>query len=84
MSTRNIAAAAIAGVVALGLSTVGQVAMAGKMEKCYGVAKKGMNDCGNAKHSCAGQAKVDNDPTEWVYVPKGTCNKMVGGSTKSG
>ena len=59
-------------------------ATAGKpgMEKCLGVSKAGMNDCGTAKHACAGQAKVDNDPEEWVYVPKGTCEKMAGGTVK--
>lgn len=52
-----------------------------KKEKCYGVAKAGHNDCGNlAKtHSCAGQSTVDGDPGEWVYVPAGLCDKLVGG-----
>ena len=50
-------------------------------EKCYGVAKAGQNDCGTAKHSCAALgAKTDNDPNEWKYVPKGSCEKM-GGKT---
>jgi uncharacterized membrane protein len=51
-------------------------------EKCYGVAKKGANDCAsaNGSHGCAGQAKVDNDPDEWVSVATGTCEKM-GGKT---
>lgn len=50
-------------------------------EKCAGVAKKGMNDCGSLdkKHACSGKATKDNDPNEWVYVPKGTCEKLVGG-----
>ena len=52
-------------------------------EKCYGVAKAGQNDCGTAKHACAGaRAKKDNDPTEWKYVAKGTCEKM-GGKTRA-
>lgn len=51
-------------------------------EKCYGVAKAGQNDCAtkNGSHSCAGQAKKDNDPGEWKFVAKGTCEKM-GGKT---
>jgi uncharacterized membrane protein len=50
-------------------------------EKCAGVAKKGMNDCGalDGKHDCAGQATKDSDPQEWVYTPEGTCTKIVGG-----
>lgn len=50
-------------------------------EKCAGIAKKGMNDCGSldGTHACAGQAPRDLDDNEWVYVPKGTCEKIVGG-----
>jgi len=32
-------------------------------EKCFGIAKAGQNDCGTAKHACAGSSKADNDPT---------------------
>jgi len=52
------------------------------MEKCSGIAKAGKNDCGTSKHSCAGQASKDADKEEWVYVPTGTCDKIVGGSVK--
>lgn len=48
-------------------------------EKCAGIVKQGMNDCGANGHSCAGQAKVDADPNEWILVPEGTCAKIVGG-----
>lgn len=47
--------------------------------KCKGVAKKGQNDCKANAHGCGGMAKVDNDPNEWVYVPKGVCKKIAGG-----
>ena len=75
---------ALAGVVALGLGAASQNAVAGKsgFEKCYGIVKAGQNDCGTSKHACAGQATMDNDPAEWVYVPKGTCAKIAGGKTK--
>jgi uncharacterized membrane protein len=51
------------------------------MEKCFGVAKAGMNDCSSNKaaHSCAGQAVKNNDPLDFVAVPKGTCDKLAGG-----
>lgn len=75
--------AAMAGVIAAGsgIATEASAAKAGK-EKCYGVAKAGENHCASADgaHSCAGQAKTDNDPNEWKYVAKGTCADM-GGST---
>ncbi|MSQ58364.1 MAG: DUF2282 domain-containing protein [Betaproteobacteria bacterium] len=72
---------AIAGLVALGLTAGGTSALAAKgdNEKCAGIAKAGMNDCSTSKHSCAGQAKTDGNAEEWVYVPKGACDKIVGG-----
>ena len=51
-----------------------------KFEKCYGIVKSGKNDCATVTSSCAGTAKRDNQPDAWVYVPSGTCDKIVGGS----
>lgn len=50
------------------------------MEKCAGIAKASMNDCQTASHSCAGTATVDGTKDDWVYVPNGTCQKIVGGT----
>jgi uncharacterized membrane protein len=52
-------------------------------EKCYGVARAGFNDCFTAKNSCAGTATSDGEPQAWIYVPKGTCSRIVGGSTRA-
>jgi uncharacterized membrane protein len=49
-------------------------------EKCYGIAAKAANDCGTAAHSCAGTATKAKDPSSWIYLPVGTCTKIVGGS----
>jgi uncharacterized membrane protein len=76
--------AALGSLLALGVaaSAVAQMGYPQKEhEKCYGVAKAGQNDCGTDKHSCAGLNKVDNEPTEWKYVAKGTCEKMGGKPT---
>lgn len=84
MSSRNsLISAALAGVVALGAG-VAQDAAAAKagMEKCSGIVKAGMNDCGTSKHACAGQAATAGDQEEWIYVPEGTCEKIVGGTLK--
>lgn len=50
-------------------------------EKCAGVAKAGKNDCGalDGKHGCAGMSKMDKSANEWVYLPKGSCEKISGG-----
>jgi uncharacterized membrane protein len=47
-------------------------------EKCAGIVKAGENDCHTDKHGCGGQAKSDNLPDEWKFVPKGECEKMGG------
>ena len=94
--TKIMALSALAGAASL-LSTEAE-AKKGKMEKCYGVVKAGMNQCGSEGHACAtgpgkcatephkcaGMSKHDADPAEWVYVPKGLCEKLVNGSLKSG
>jgi uncharacterized membrane protein len=83
---RTLAASAIASLLGLVLAGTAHSAddNAGKrppQEKCYGVVKKGMNDCASANHDCSNEAKSDGDPAEWVFVPKGTCAKIVGGLT---
>ena len=76
------ATTAIASALALGAMATAGEALAGKagFEKCAGIVKTGMNDCGTSQHGCAGQAKSDGDPSEWLYVPEGTCDKIVGAS----
>jgi len=49
-------------------------------EKCYGIAKAGKNDCQTANSSCAGTSKRNGQGDAWVYLPKGSCEKVVGGS----
>jgi uncharacterized membrane protein len=49
-------------------------------EKCYAVAKAGKNDCQTANSSCAGTSKRDNQGDAWIYMPAGSCDKLVGGS----
>ena len=59
--------AAIAGVAAT-------VAKAADMEKCFGVALKGQNDCAAGEGtSCAGSSTLDYQGNSWKLVPKGSC-----------
>jgi len=51
-------------------------------EKCYGIAKAGRNDCQTTNSSCAGTSKRNGQGDAWIYVPAGSCDKVVGGSTK--
>lgn len=82
---KALALSALASVVALGSAGFAGTADAAKddMEKCYGVAKAGHNDCATANSSCAGTNKVDGNKDAFVAVPKGTCEKLVGGSLKA-
>ena len=79
-STRIAIATALAAALALPVAAQGQ----GTMEKCYGVAKAGKNDCQTANSSCAGTSKKDNQVDAWVSLPKGACDKIVGGKLSAG
>lgn len=78
MNGKELAHSAIFSLLALGLVS-GAAAHTEKMEKCAGIVKAGKNDCATATSSCAGVSKKDRDPDAWINVPKGVCDKIVGG-----
>jgi len=82
MKSNLIASAAILSLMALGAAGNALAEEKAGKEKCFGIVKAGQNDCANLSgtHSCAGQAKTDNDLNEWKHVKAGTCNTM-GGKT---
>jgi uncharacterized membrane protein len=90
MNAKLILSSAVAGLLAISATNnfaIAQEKSSGAKkkvvkEKCFGIAKKGKNDCGTAQHSCAGYATADNLPDEWKFVAKGTCEKM-GGKLKA-
>lgn len=44
------------------------------MEKCFGVALAGQNDCAAGPGTtCAGTSKTDHQGNAWKLVPAGTC-----------
>lgn len=81
---KSMVNSAVVGLLAMGLVGATQNAVAGKknMEKCYGIVKAGQNDCQTSNSSCAGTSEVDNKPTAYIIVPKGTCSRITGGSLK--
>lgn len=83
-NSKLIARSAFASLLAVGVLSMSQPVEAGKkdMEKCYGIVKAGQNDCQTSNSACAGTAEVDAKPTAFIVVPKGTCNKIVGGGLK--
>jgi uncharacterized membrane protein len=54
------------------------------MEKCYGITKAGMNDCQTSTTACAGTARHDGQKDAWLLLPKGSCEKIVGGALRPG
>ncbi len=85
MSKRNrVAAAAFASLVAVGMGAVSTNVSAVEMEKCFGVAKAGSNDCQTATSACAGTSKKDGQADAWMLVPVGICDRLTGGSLASG
>jgi uncharacterized membrane protein len=81
---------AMALVVALGSSLSGTARAHledGKkdLEKCFGVALAGKNDCTSGPGtSCAGTSKKDYDGADWRLVPTGTCTKTAAPNSPTG
>ena len=75
----------LAGAVAAALSAplIAAPATAAENEKCYGIAAAGQNDCQTASSSCAGTSKRDGQADAWLYVPAGSCTKIVGGQLEA-
>jgi uncharacterized membrane protein len=83
VKAKILTASTIAGAITIALLSTAKAEPAAvpdfKNEKCYGVAQAGKNDCQTATHSCAGTSTRAGDPASWIYVPAGTCSKIVGG-----
>ncbi|MEX0341354.1 MAG: DUF2282 domain-containing protein [Erythrobacter sp.] len=77
-SIARIAGIALSASVAAGLATSPAAAQKKPaMEKCYGVAKAGENDCAAGPGtSCAGTSTRDYQGNAWKLVPKGSCEKI--------
>lgn len=84
MSNKVLINGAIAAAITLAAVTSIDVEAKGKkLEKCYGVAKSGQNDCkAGPGTSCAGSSTKDAQKDAWMFVAKGSCEKIVGGSLK--
>ncbi|WP_144172635.1 DUF2282 domain-containing protein [Pseudomonas sp. Kh13] len=75
LTTAALALASLAGAALADDMT--NAAASTAMEKCYGVAMAGKNDCkAGAGTTCAGSAKKDYDGMHWKNVPAGTCTSI--------
>lgn len=80
---RNLISTGVAmalGMTAMGVSTSASAQDDMKkeeMEKCYGVALAGKNDCAAGPGTtCAGTSKIDYQSNAWKLVPAGTCESI--------
>ncbi|MBA4090175.1 MAG: hypothetical protein C0494_06220 [Sphingobium sp.] len=74
-STPALLAAALA--IAITTGAAHAAAPAKPMEKCYGVAQAGKNDCkAGAGTSCAGTSRIAYQGDAWKLVKAGTCTSI--------
>jgi uncharacterized membrane protein len=88
MSTKStLSAAVVASAVATALASFAnaaplsqeqvKAAMDKGMEKCFGVALKGQNDCAAGPGTtCQGTSTIDYQGNAWKFVDGGTCATM--------
>lgn len=77
----SIVRAAVAGVLALSGLAIGGTALAAEdgKEQCAGIVKAGQNDCATSVNACHGHATAEQSAEAWIYLPKGTCERISGG-----
>jgi uncharacterized membrane protein len=85
-NVNTIVTTALASMIALGALGMQSEAFAADkkdVEKCYGVSKTGKNDCKTLSSACAGHSTTDGQKDAFIALPKGTCERIVGGSLEA-
>ncbi|EAQ96577.1 BufA1 family periplasmic bufferin-type metallophore [Congregibacter litoralis] len=73
----KIASLALAAGIVAGINAAPAAAQANAMEKCYGIAKAGQNDCAAGPGtSCSGSSTRDYQGNAWKLVKKGSCERI--------
>ena len=79
MSNNTFIRAAMTSLLAMGAIAASSAALADDAkEQCAGVIKAGKNDCATSSNACHGHVSTDSHPEAWIYVPAGTCERIVG------
>ncbi|WP_019955030.1 BufA1 family periplasmic bufferin-type metallophore [Yoonia vestfoldensis] len=78
MTTKTLSLTLAASLASALTLSAGQVhAQAATMEKCFGIALAGANDCAAGPGTtCSGTSTVDYQGNAWKLVPAGTCVTM--------
>ena len=85
-NVNTVVTTALASMIALGALGMQSEAFAADkkdVEKCYGVSKTGKNDCKTLSNACAGHSTADGQKDAFIALPKGTCERIVGGSLEA-
>ena len=85
-NVNTVVTTTLASIIALGALGMQSEAFAAEkkdVEKCYGVAKMGKNDCKTLSNACAGHSLSDGQKDAFIALPKGTCERLVGGSLEA-
>ena len=78
-SSKVLLSLAVSSLLGAGLASFTTAAVAADgMEQCAGIAKAGKNDCATSTNACHGHVESDANAEAWIYVPMGTCSKIVG------
>ena len=73
-SRRNTLLAIVGAMTAAIAGAQATAVQAAELEKCFGVALKGQNDCAAGEGTtCAGTSKADYQGNAWKLVSKGSC-----------
>lgn len=79
MNSNTFLRAAMTSLLAMSAVTAATAALADDAkEQCAGVIKAGKNDCATSTNACHGHVAADNSPEAWIYLPKGTCERITG------
>jgi uncharacterized membrane protein len=80
-NTDRLLKLAVSSLLTLGAASVtsGALAAEPETEQCAGIIKAGKNDCATSTNACHGHVETDSNPEAWIYLPKGTCERLVGG-----
>lgn len=78
-SRATLISGAIGAMLAVSAQVNAAPVVCAEQERCFGITRSGLNDCGTATTACRGSAKKDGQSDAWIYVPKGSCEKIAGG-----
>jgi len=77
-TTTIIIGAALAGLFAAAAPAAPSKTAEPAKEKCAGIVKASLNDCATSTNACHGHVTTDSNSEAWIYLPAGTCSRIVG------